>query len=232
MERKACYTEYKLSPDGRTVEGYASTFGNVDLVGDVVVSGSYKRTLDRSKQSREGLKRIKVLRDHEHPIGVPVHAEEDSKGLYTRSYISDIQLGNETLTLLRDGVLDRMSIGYEPVQKEFTKHEGRDVRLLKEIKLIEYSIVTFPANEQAAVTGVKALEDLDRAFHEFKAGKLPVADLVALVTKAAVTDPAPLDVAPPVQEPALDSDTSDSTAVIADIRALIGDIRTSIRRAA
>jgi hypothetical protein len=45
--------------------------------------------------------RIKVLRDHEHPIGVPVRALEDSKGLYTESHISDTQLGNETLTLLR-----------------------------------------------------------------------------------------------------------------------------------
>jgi HK97 family phage prohead protease len=225
METKALPTEFKVSGDGRTVEGYASTFGNVDYVGDMVVAGAYKRTLNNN------MGRIKVLRDHESPIGVPVEAYEDTKGLYTRSRISDTQLGNETLTLLRDGVLDRMSIGYEPVQKEHGKHEGKDVRFLKEIKLYEWSIVTFPANDAAAVTGIKALEDLDRAFHEFKAGKLPVADLVALVTKAAVTDPAPLE-APPVQEPALDSDTSDSTAVIADIKALIGDIRTSIRRAA
>ncbi len=225
METKALPTEFKVSSDGRTVEGYASTFGNVDYVGDMVVAGAYKRTLNNN------MGRIKVLRDHESPIGVPVEAYEDTKGLYTRSRISDTQLGNETLTLLRDGVLDRMSIGYEPVQKEHGKHEGKDVRFLKEIKLYEWSIVTFPANDAAAVTGIKALEDLDRAFHEFKAGKLPVADLVALLSKAAVTDPAPLD-APPVQEPALDSDTSDSTAVIADIKALIGDIRTSIRRAA
>jgi HK97 family phage prohead protease len=225
METKALPTEFKVSGDGRTVEGYASTFGNVDYVGDMVVAGAYKRTLNNN------MGRIKVLRDHESPIGVPVEAYEDTKGLYTRSRISDTQLGNETLTLLRDGVLDRMSIGYEPVQKEHGKHEGKDVRFLKEIKLYEWSIVTFPANDAAAVTGIKALEDLDRAFHEFKAGRLSAVALADMLSKSVPPDPAPLE-APPVQEPALDSDTSDSTAVIADIKALIGDIRTSIRRAA
>jgi phage head maturation protease len=74
METKAFATEFKVSNDGRTVEGYASTFGNVDQVGDVVVEGAYKRTL----QHRMG--RIKVLRDHEHPIGVPVRALGGQQG--------------------------------------------------------------------------------------------------------------------------------------------------------
>jgi HK97 family phage prohead protease len=224
MERKAFATEFKVSGDGRTVEGYASTFGNIDHVGDVVVAGAYKRTLNNNKG------RIKVLRDHEHPIGVPIEAYEDTKGLYTRSRISDTQLGNETLTLLRDGVLDRMSIGYEPVQKEHGEHEGKQVRFLKEIKLYEWSIVTFPANDAAAVTGIKALEDIERAFVEYKHGRLTAQQLADLLTKAAPTDPAPLE-APADLPPAIDSDTSDP-AVIAAIKALRDDIRTSIRRAA
>jgi HK97 family phage prohead protease len=224
VERKAFATEFKVAPDGRTVEGYASTFGNVDAVNDVVVAGAYKRTLQHR------MDRIKVLRDHEHPIGKPIEAYEDTKGLYTRSHISDTQLGNETLTLLRDGVLDRMSIGYEPVTKEFGQHEGKQVRYLKEIKLHEWSIVTFPANDAAAVTGIKALEDLDRAFHDFKAGRITAADLVALVTKAATPELAPPDApAPPL---ALSPDTSDSAAQIADLKAYLRDIRTQIRRAA
>jgi len=226
VERKAFATEFKVARDGRTVEGYASTFGNVDAVNDVVVSGAYKRTLQHR------MDRIKVLRDHEHPIGKPIEAYEDTKGLYTRSHISDTQLGNETLTLLRDGVLDRMSIGYEPVTKEFGQHEGKQVRYLKEIKLHEWSIVTFPANEAAVVTGVKALEDLDRAFHDFKLGKIPVQDLVALVTKAATPELAPLDAAPASLPPALDPDTSDSAAQVAELKAYLRDIRTQIRRAA
>lgn len=224
MERKAFATEFKVSGDGRTVEGYASTFGNIDAVGDVVVSGAYKRTLAHR------MDRIKVLRDHEHPIGKPIEAVEDSKGLYTKSRISDTPLGNETLTLLKDGVLDRMSIGYEPVNKEHGEHEGKQVRFLKEIKLYEWSIVTFPANDAAAVTAVKSVEELDRAFHDFKAGRLPAADLVALLSKAAPTEPAPLDAPATITPPALDPDTSDS-AVCEALDRLIHDITTTIRRA-
>jgi HK97 family phage prohead protease len=228
MEKKALPTEFKVSGDGRTVEGYASTFGNVDYVGDMVCAGAYKKTL------AENFGRLKVLRDHDQaqPIGKPEEAYEDSRGLYTKSRISDTQLGNETLTLLRDGVLDRMSIGYSPIIKEHGKHEGKDVRFLKEIKLFEWSIVTFPANDAAAVTGIKALEDLDRAFHEFKAGRLSPQQLADLLTKAA-PEAAPLADHEGASLPAdHQPDTTDSTAVIADIRALIGDIRTSIRRAA
>jgi hypothetical protein len=105
-------------------------------------------------------------------------------------------------------VLDRMSIGYEPVTKEMGKHEGKEVRFLKEIKLYEWSIVTFPANESAAVTGVKALEDLDRLFHDFKAGRITAQQLADACLKAS-PEPAPLD-APADQPLALDPDTSDS----------------------
>jgi HK97 family phage prohead protease len=224
MERKAFATEFKVSGDGRTVEGYASTFGNIDAVGDVVVAGAYKRTLAHR------MDRIKVLRDHEHPIGKPIEASEDSKGLYTKSRISDTPLGNETLTLLRDGVLDRMSIGYEPISPERGQQDGKAVRFLKEIKLYEWSVVTFPANESAAVTGVKALEDLDRAYHAYRAGKLPADELVALLTKATPAELAPLD-APADLPPALDPDTSDS-AVAEMLSRLTDDIRNSIRRAA
>jgi HK97 family phage prohead protease len=227
MERKAFATEFKVAGDGRTVEGYASTFGNVDYVGDVVMPGAYKRTLDHR------LSRIKVLRDHEHPIGKPIEAYEDSKGLYTKSFISDTALGNETLTLLRDGVLDRMSIGYEPVTKEHGQKDGQSVRFLKEIKLYEWSVVTFPANDSAAVTAVKSFEDLNQAYQEFRAGRLSPQDLAALFATwhKAAPEPAPLD-APANPPPASDPDTSDSAALLAEIKAMMGDFRTHFRRAA
>jgi HK97 family phage prohead protease len=221
MERKAVPAEFKVAPDGRTVEGYASTY-DLDAVGDVVVPGAYKRTL----QNR--MSRIKVLRDHEHPIGRPIEAYEDSKGLYTKSVISDTPLGNETLTLLKDGVLDRFSIGYEIPKggSEYAKKDGAEVRLLKEIKLYEWSVVTFPANEAAVVTGVKSLEELDRLYHEFKAGRVPASALAALLTEPAITETAPLE--PPATEPpALDSDTSVRDGAI---KALVAEIHQSLTR--
>ena len=42
----------------------------------------------------------------------------------------------------------------------YRKEGDRDVRVLKKVDLWEISLVTFPANEQARVRTVKAMEDL------------------------------------------------------------------------
>ena len=59
--------------EGRTIIGYASTFGNRDLVGDIVVAGAFKKTLSERKP--------KVFYNHMYPI-VQVEIREDSKGLH------------------------------------------------------------------------------------------------------------------------------------------------------
>jgi HK97 family phage prohead protease len=228
MERKAFATEFKVSGDGRTVEGYASTFGNVDLVGDVVMPGAYKKTIAQRKN------RIRVLRDHEAPIGVLVDAVEDSKGLHTITRLSDTPLGNETLTLLRDGAIDSMSIGYAPLVKDYTQKDGQQVRLLKEIRLDEVSYVTFPANEEAGVVAVKQIEALDRAFAEYKAGRLSADELASLVKAAPAVDApsvAPAAVAQ-LHPETPGSDNPESAALLAEIKAMLGDYRSQFRRAA
>jgi len=48
-------------------EGYASTFGNEDLVGDIVEKGAFKKTI----QERLPKNLIKVLWQHYDPMGVP-----------------------------------------------------------------------------------------------------------------------------------------------------------------
>lgn len=227
MERKAFATEFKVDHGQRRIEGYASTFGNRDLVNDVVVSGAYKNTL----QARAG--RIKVLREHRDPIGKPVHIEEDGKGLFTVSQISDTPLGNETLTLIADGVIDSMSIGYETVKAEYGMHQdGGKARFLRELKLREYSPVTFPANEAALITGMKSLADLDDLVKEIKAGAYTPETAASLLRQAAdklLTLPAASDEAgqkDAIPEP--DPDTTDLLAVQSLIRAMT----TTIRRAA
>jgi uncharacterized protein len=54
-----------------------------------------------------------------------------------------------------------LSIGYETIQSTY---DG-DIRHLTELRLWEISFVTFPINESAQVSGVKALSDDERATH-------------------------------------------------------------------
>ncbi len=158
MEYKASQTEFQIKDegsDGMTFESYASTFGNVDDGKDKVIAGAFKRTINnRFKQSRAPL--IKVLRGHWDLIGIPKHMEEDSTGLLTVSKISKTPLGEETMMLIRDKALSSMSIGYKKIK--YHKDEESGITDLEELKLYEYSVVDFPMNEMAAITGLKALE--------------------------------------------------------------------------
>lgn len=48
-------------------------------------------------------------------LGKPLELREDEKGLFIRGKISDTQSGRDVQTLLKDGVLNELSIGYDAV---------------------------------------------------------------------------------------------------------------------
>lgn len=147
------HAEFKADIRRRQIEGYASVFGNVDLAGDVVVPGAYRATIRDDMPAG----RIKVKRNHDRLIGKPVHAEEDRTGLLTVSHISPTALGDETLALVEDGVIDCLSIGYVVEDKAFTTRGRRQVRELRGVRLLEWSFLDDPpANPEARVLGVKA----------------------------------------------------------------------------
>lgn len=138
------------APDVGILEGYASTFGNVD---DVIEPGAFSETLNADIQ------RIKILSGHnEHgqlPIGKPIELREDSQGLYLKAQISDTTLGRDVRTLLRDGVLSELSIGYttDPSDCEF---DDRNIRHIRKLRLWEVSVVTWAMNPQAVIADYKA----------------------------------------------------------------------------
>lgn len=153
--------------------GYAAVFGNEDEGHDIIQKGAFAKTI------AEDFDRIKILSQHESydlPIGKPLELREDEKGLYIKGKISNTSKGRDILTLMRDGVLNELSIGYDAVAVEFDGKTG--IRYLKEIKLWEVSIVTWAMNDQAKIDDVKSLaEELSL---EAKSGKLTQARLNAL----------------------------------------------------
>lgn len=149
--------EAKLSSDKRRVEAYASTFGNVDHDNDVILPGAFSKTIAEAFPANK----IKTLWQHrwDQPIGRPVAMSQDSKGLITETELSKTTLANDVIALIEDGVIDKTSIGFWiPAGKSATRPDG--VREISEVALMEYSFVTFPANDQAIVTGMKALQEM------------------------------------------------------------------------
>src|SRR5512139_748112 len=136
MEHKTLTFEIKtIDYTGRTLEGYAAAFGNLDQVGDIIHPGAFAKTL----AERGG--KIKVLWQHDptEPIGKLVEAREEPRGLFVKAVISDTARGRDALALLKDGAIGEMSIGYDAVKggMDYTKDAktGNTVRNLREIKL-------------------------------------------------------------------------------------------------
>lgn len=140
--------EYKANTDKRQFEGYASTWDR-DLGGDQIITGAFKKTI----MERFPKNKIKILWQHNDPLGLPVHMEEDSKGLYVIGKISKTRLGDEALELMSDGVVDQMSIGYDVIEDDLS--EDGQTRFLKQLVLYEFSPVTFPMNPNADIVSVK-----------------------------------------------------------------------------
>ena len=138
--------------DERTFKGYASTWDE-DKVGDVIHQGAFMKSISEAFPAN----RIKVLWQHSDPLGMPTEMREDNFGLYVKGKVSKTRLGDEALELMRDGVVDRMSIGFMIPQGK-SDYDEDGTRHIREVKLMEFSPVTFPANEAAIITGVKNIE--------------------------------------------------------------------------
>lgn len=163
MLTKSFSFEIKENNDNdMTFEGYGSIFGNLDSWRDIVEKGAFARTIKNNKS------RIKILWQHDwwEPIGKPLDLEEDDKGLFLKAKISDTDTGRKAYTLMKDKVINELSIGYNIIKYEYDKE--KDIRYLKEVKLYEISPVTWAANDKAKINNVK----FDDLLQEIKSGNI------------------------------------------------------------
>lgn len=195
MQHKS--VEFKADDvQGRTFSGYASTYER-DLGNDIVLPGAFSKTL-----SERG-NRIKALWQHSEPIGRVVNASEDSKGLFVEVKLSETPRGNEALALIKDGVIDQMSIGYAvPQGKADFSDDG--TRYIKELKLFEVSAVTFPMNENAIITGVKSVKDAIQAGNLDRTSIVELKSMLEDLTALLSTEP-PKGTQDATQPPELDA---------------------------
>lgn len=154
MTRETLGLKFTLdeSTEAGTFTGMASVF---DVMIDAwiptrIKAGAFTDTLKDTS-------RVKVLRDHTDPIGRPLQLQERANGLWIKGEIvTGIARGADTLALMRAGVLDEMSIGFNPVEYHMTKDGDQDVRVITKLNLFEVSIVTWGANREAKVESVHA----------------------------------------------------------------------------
>jgi uncharacterized protein len=125
--------------------GYASLFGKKDSSNDIVVKGAFKNSLAKRRISG-----IRMLFQHEpsQPIGNWIDIREDKRGLWVHgSFDLEVQRARELSSLLENGGIDGLSIGFKTIRSR----NDKGIRSLLELDLWEISIVTFPM-----LTGARA----------------------------------------------------------------------------
>jgi HK97 family phage prohead protease len=154
IKKLTFHSEVKANGEKGTFTGYGSIFGNEDQGSDIMQKGAFTKSLKNRPASK-----VKLLYQHktDEPIGVFEDMYEDDKGLFVKGKLAmGTQKGREAYELLKIGALDGMSIGFraDPEKQGYNENK-RGTRTLKEVDLMEISLVTFPMNESALIETVK-----------------------------------------------------------------------------
>jgi len=140
----------------REFEGYGSVFNNVDLVGDIMAPGSFRKSLAQHK-SDGTMPLMFWMHRPDQVAGAWLSMSEDEHGLKVKGVLADTPLGNEMRTLLSMKALRGLSIGFyvrDRVWEEDEEHGA--VRVITQADLVEVSLVSLAANPLAEVTASKA----------------------------------------------------------------------------
>lgn len=137
--------------------GHLAAFAR-DRMDDVFLPGAFKESLARH---RDQDRPIRMLSQHDTDFligGFPIDlAREDDKGLFVVGNINlDVQRGRESFSLMKQGVLTDMSIGFS-VNGDNGQEIRDGIRFLKDVTIWEGSLVTEPANVAARITEIKAV---------------------------------------------------------------------------
>lgn len=141
------------------IEGYFAVFNSVyniwDGATESVAEGAFSKTLGGD---------IRALIDHETRLVLgrnkagTLELREDSHGLWGRIKINPNDVDAMNLyERVKRGDVDQCSFGFEIINEETDFREDGSVHwTIREVKLYEVSVVTFPAYEETSVSARKA----------------------------------------------------------------------------
>jgi len=173
MERlNLSLSELKFDPGegaakAMTFEGYGAAFNNVDSYGDVIMPGSFKQYLEEAQSGKQPWPAMLsqhggwgISADDLTPVGVWMEMSENTLGLRVKGQLADTPRGRDLYTLMRmepRPAINGLSISFIVKESEPRSKPEDPRRRIKRIDLLEISLVTFPANRRARVSGVKGI---------------------------------------------------------------------------
>jgi HK97 family phage prohead protease len=168
----------KMDGEGYKFTGYASVFNGIDSYGDMIAPGAYRNTLAARERA------VQMRWNHYGPvIGKWLSISEDDRGLKVEGELTPgHSVAEDAKALLNHGAVSGLSIGYRVLKQE----QQSGYLLLKEIELIEISVVEEPADNAARISDIKAAIYGAETYKEFEsilreAGGFSGSDATALV---------------------------------------------------
>ena len=161
METRTNVTEIEVreEADGMTFTGYAAVFDSPSEplpFTETIRRGAFKKSL-RARND------IKFLWNHDagEVLGSTraktLRLYEDEKGLRVEGTLPNTTRGRDVAELLRRGDIDSMSFGFSVIRDDWSSDGSQ--RTLKDVRLFEVSLVTWPA--YTATSGTVAVRGLD-----------------------------------------------------------------------
>jgi HK97 family phage prohead protease len=142
------------------VEGFASTFHNVDLQGDIIEPGAFTDSIERLKANvlkNNGGPLVPALFNHnmDRVVGGFRELRETDLGLESKAFLpkSSTFVSGELMPQVRARNIGGMSIGFYIDDRRW---EG-EIRHISKVSLIEISFTPFPANPAARIVDAKTL---------------------------------------------------------------------------
>lgn len=144
-----------------TIAGYFSTYDKTpDSYGDIIEPGAFTDTLKAREESGHPFP-LCFNHDFSAVIGAVDSVEDTEKGPYIEAHFLDTTLAQDVRKMLQSNAIYQFSFAYEVKGWRDPNDEEKKAgvtNVLTKVDVFEISVVTVPANQNAVVTEVKAVE--------------------------------------------------------------------------
>lgn len=173
--------EMRASEEEMSVEGYAVVFDEVTDLGWI------KEVIDRNAFDGADMSDIVMKYNHENSVlpmartrGGSLTFEIDDHGMRIRAKLPDTSVNRDIYTLIRDGVLSKMSFAFTIKNEEYD-YETDTRKILAFDKIFDVSVVDVPAYESTEIYA-RTKEQYEEEKRKYEALKLAKKKALALLS--------------------------------------------------
>lgn len=202
----------KANDDSLIISGWANTTDK-DRAGDVILEEAW---------SKGGLSDylnnpiILGYHKHDNPIGKMTEHSVNSRGLFITAEIS--KSAGKIYEMIKEGILKSFSVGFKVKDADYD--DVTDIFVIKDLELLEVSVVSVPANQNSIFSISKQFESVDE-YGDFKKEFQPKETKEEIDKEGAVSEK-------DTKVPETEQVPSEETLILEEVKALIKKAVTDI----